>query len=177
MQGLIAYLVAAMIAWVPLGSQVESTQESEERYESIARDAAAVAFDEAEPTLFDGPDGRVQTALLLLSVASYESAYHKTVDEGSRRGDHGASYCLMQIRVGDGTTSEGWTGADLVENRTRCFRSALHILRGSFNVCRKLPLADRMSAYATGRCVRGSEVSRQRVQRAWEWWASHPQTS
>jgi hypothetical protein len=79
----------------------------------------------------------------------------------------------MQIRVGDGTTGEGWTGSELIADRTSCFRAALHILRGSFAACRRLPMIDRMSAYATGSCSEGAEASRLRVGRALQWWDTH----
>lgn len=173
MESLVTYLVAAMIAWVPVKAQAESPEDTMARYESIARAAASVAFDPSEEPLFVGPDARIQTALFMLSIASFESSYQRTVDLGAGRGDHGRSYCLMQIRVGDGTTHEGWTGRQLVTDRTLCFRAALHILHGSFNVCRNLPVEDRMSAYATGRCIENAEISRSRVGRARRWWAHH----
>jgi hypothetical protein len=175
MDGLVSYLVSAMLAWVPLYAQTsESKDDALSRYESIAQDAATVALDDQEAPLFGGPNGRTQTALLMLSIASYESSYRKTVDDGTGRGDHGHSYCLMQIRVGDGVTREGWSGTDLISERTRCFRAALHILHGSFNVCHKLPVEDRMSAYATGRCFENAAVSRSRIGRARVWWLNHP---
>jgi hypothetical protein len=174
MDGVVSYLVSAMLAWVPLHAQTaESKEEALARYESIAHDAATVAYDDQETALFWGPDGRAQTALLMLSIASYESSYRKTVDDGNGRGDHGHSFCLMQIRVGEGVTREGWSGDDLIADRTRCFRAALHILHGSFHACRKLPVEDRMSAYATGRCFENATVSRSRVGRARRWWWSH----
>ena len=163
-----------MLSWVPLYAQTaESKEDALARYESIAGDAAEVATDAEESPLFSGPSGRAQTALLMLSVASYESAYRKTVDDGDNLGDGGRSFCLMQIRVGDGTTREGWTGKDLVAERTRCFRAALHILHGSFNICHTLPVEDRMSAYATGRCFENAAVSRSRIGRARSWWLTH----
>ena len=175
MDGLVSYLVSAMLAWVPVYAQTaESKEEALARYESIAQDAAAVAFDDQERPLFAGPNGRTQTALLMLSIASYESSYRKTVDDGATQGDHGHSFCLMQIRVGAGVTREGWSGDDLIAERTRCFRAALHILHGSFNVCHTLPVEDRMSAYATGRCFENATVSRSRIGRARNWWQSHP---
>jgi hypothetical protein len=175
MDGLVSYLVSAMLAWVPLYAQTaESKEEALARYESIANDAAAVAFDDQESPIFGGPSGRAQTALLMLSIASYESSYRKAVDDGEGRGDHGRSFCLMQIRVGDGITREGWTGTDLIAERTRCFRAALHILHGSFNACHRLPMEDRMSAYATGRCFENAAVSRSRIGRAQRWWMNHP---
>jgi hypothetical protein len=175
MSSLVTYLVAAMTAWVPARAhaRAESPEDTMTRYESIAHDAAAVALDPSEEPLFAGPDGRTQTALFMLSIASFESDYKRTVDQGIGRGDHGRSYCLMQIRVGDGTTREGWTGRQLVTDRKLCFRAALHILHGSFNVCRNLPVEDRMSAYATGRCFANAAISRSRVGRAFAWWAHH----
>jgi hypothetical protein len=167
------YLVAAMTTWVPLYAHAEPKEETAARYDSIAHDAIEVAYDEAEAPLFPGPNGRAQTALLMLSVASLESSFRKPVDDGTRLGDHGRSFCLMQIRVGDGVTGDGYRGSDLVSDRTKCFRAGLHILRGSFNACRALPLPDRMSAYATGRCTAGEEHSRLRVGRALDWWDTH----
>jgi hypothetical protein len=175
MDSLVAYLVAAMIGWVPLHAHApsESPDEARARYESIARDAVAVAFDDAEAPLFSGPEGRTQTALLMLSVASYESNYGQRVDDGRGLGDHGHSYCLMQLRVGRGITREGWTGPELTTDRKLCFRAGLHILRASFGVCHALPVDDRLSAYATGHCFADAAISRSRVSRARAWRASH----
>jgi hypothetical protein len=168
-----SYLVAAMTAWVPLHAHAEPKEDTLARYDAIAHDAVTVAYDESEAPLFGGPSGRAQTALLMLAVASLESSFRKPVDDGTKLGDHGRSYCLMQIRVGDGVTRDGWSGADLVSDRTKCFRAGLHILRGSFAACRNLELKDRMSAYATGRCTPGEEKSRLRVGRALDWWDTH----
>ena len=173
MPDLATYLVTAMTAWVPVYAHAEPQEQTRARYEAIVHDAVAVAYDEAEAPLFPGPRGRAQTALLMLAVASLESAFKKNVDDGTRLGDHGRSYCLMQIRVGDGVTGDGWSGPQLVGDRKLCFRAGLHILRGSFNACHKLPLGDRMSAYATGRCTEGEEKSRLRVGRALSWWDAH----
>ena len=137
MDSLVTYLVAAMTAWVPLqGAAASRRTKRMARYESIARDVAAVAFDEAEEPLFPGPDGRAQTALFMLSIASFESAYRKRRRRRHGRGDHGHSYCLMQIRVGDGTTREGWTGRQLVDRSHALLPRALHILHG---IVQRLP--------------------------------------
>jgi len=173
MQQLVSYLVAAMTTWVPLHAHTEPKDQTLERYEAIAQDAVMVAFDEAEAPVLPGPMGRAQTALLMIAVASLESSFKRNVDDGTRLGDHGRSFCLMQIRVADGVTGDGWRGRDLVRDRTKCFRAGLHILRGSFNACRNLQLQDRMSAYATGHCVPNEEHSRERINRALDWWATH----
>src|SRR5260370_42591882 len=101
MGNLVQYLVAAMVAWVPLHHHLPSELPADvhARYESIARDLVAVAADEDEAPLFTGPDARVQTAVLMLSVASFESSFRKTVDDGRGLGDRGLSYCLMQIHL------------------------------------------------------------------------------
>ena len=175
MESLVSYLVAAMLAWVPLHAHapLESSEQVAQRYAVIARDAATVALDDHEASLFDGPVGRAETALLMLSVASYESSFSAKVDDGTRRGDHGRSFCLMQIRIGQGETHEGWSGPQLIADRKRCFRAALHILQTSFAVCRRLRVDDRLSAYATGRCIANAAISRSRVGRARAWWESH----
>jgi hypothetical protein len=175
MESLVSYLVAAMLAWVPVNAHasLESQDHVLARYQSIARDVASVALDESEAPVFEGADRRTETALLMLAVASYESSFSKRVDDGVRRGDHGYSYCLMQIRVGHGATREGWNGQQLIDDRKLCFRAALHILQASFAACRKLPFEDRLSAYASGHCFVDAEVSRSRVWRARTWWQAH----
>ena len=175
MESLVTYLVAAMVAWVPFYAhpRTESSEDVRARYESIAHDISSIALDESEAPLFDGPNARAETALLMLSVASFESSFRKTVDDGIGRGDGGRSYCLMQIRVGHGVTREGWTGAQLIEDRKRCFRAALHMLRASFNMCHSYPVEDRLSVYATGHCMLDATISRSRLSRARQWWGTH----
>ncbi|MDP8999184.1 MAG: hypothetical protein M3O46_03635 [Myxococcota bacterium] len=175
MESLASYLVVAMLAWVPVQAHapLESSDHVMARYESIALDAASVALDDNETPLFDGPDARTETALLMLAVASFESSFSRRVDEGTRRGDHGYSYCLMQIHIGPGATREGWNGQQLIEDRKRCFRAALHILQASFTACRKLPVEDRLSAYASGHCFADARISRSRLGRARSWWQAH----
>jgi hypothetical protein len=180
MDVLITYLVTAMIAWVPprmneLPDASESHADVLARYESIARDAATVARDESESPVFDGPDARTRTALLMLSVASFESSYRRDVDLGIGQGigDGGRSFCLMQVLVGRSKTREGWTGRELVSDRQKCFRAGLHILRASFGACHALPLVDRLSAYASGHCARDMYQSQSRVNRALGWWQGY----
>lgn len=175
MESLASYLVVAMLTWVPVHAHapLESSAHVMTRYESIASDVASVALDEDESPLFDGPDARTETAVLMLAVASYESSFSRKVDEGIRRGDHGYSYCLMQIHIGPGATREGWSGRQLIEDRKLCFRAALHILQASFAACRRLPVDDRLSAYASGHCFADARISRSRVGRARSWWESH----
>jgi hypothetical protein len=172
---IVVYLVGAMLSWVPLHALApfESAPDARARYESIARDAISVAFDPQEAPLFPGREGRLETAVLMLSVASYESGFRRRVDDGLRRGDNGLSYCLMQLRVGTGVTLEGWSAKDLVADRRLCFRAALHMMRYSFAACANLPIEDGLSVYATGRCIEGTLISKSRILRARSWWQAH----
>ena len=73
-QGLVRYVLAAMLSWVPPAAHVasEAPQRALERYRVIAEDIVAVALDEGEKPLFGGADGRARTAVLLASIASWE---------------------------------------------------------------------------------------------------------
>jgi len=65
----------------------------------------------------------------------------------------------MQLRVGKGSTPEGWSHADLVADRTKCFRAGYRLLRRSIGACRRLPPLDWLSAYARGQCAEGEPTS------------------
>jgi hypothetical protein len=179
MNPLIAYLLAAIVTWSPPSDHdyYELREETLDRYAAIAHDIAAVALDPAEAPLFGGPQGRAQTALLLASVAFYESGgFRRDVDLGlgtSARGDSGRSWCLMQINIGDGTTIEHWTGRNLVEDRQKCLRAGLRRLRQSFDMCQNQSFVDRLSGYTKGRCTDGDDFSHRRLNRALDWWSSH----
>lgn len=63
----------------------------------------------------------------------------------------------------------GIGGPDLIADRRTCFRVGLRAMRRSFRACRKLPRAERLSAYASGNCDNGREASRKRVGTAVRW--------
>lgn len=93
------YILAAMIAWVPLANHYERdkaghflhndkgyfVQEDQNevlaRYEETAEQIAEVAFE--EPPLFQNDDDRSKTALLMASVPSFEGGFNKWVDDGT----------------------------------------------------------------------------------------------
>lgn len=97
---LVTYILAAMTSWVPLRNQYDRAhdgkwlhddhglyvQESEDkarsRYEQTAREIVSVAYDELNAPLFKGEDGRLKTALVLASIASFEGGYHEWVENG-----------------------------------------------------------------------------------------------
>jgi hypothetical protein len=172
---LIAYLITAMTTWVAPETQapLETAETARARYETIAKDIATVVLDAEVDPLFDGDDGRARTGLLLASIASHESRFHKQVDNGAIRGDHGAAWGIFQTHV-YGRTTEGWSGPDIIADRTKAVRLALRMARQSFAACRGLELPDRLSVYTTGKCYRGQYESRVRVQRALGWLMEHP---
>lgn len=173
---LLVWLVSAMLRWTLPETQHEAATA---RYTEIAQDAVDVAFDPEEPPLFKGPNGKIETVALMLSIASYESSFSEDVDRGVMRGDGGRSWCLMQINVGKDRVlmtgdvyargrDLGWSGPDLVEERQRCFRTGLHMMRESFRICRDLSL------YTTGRCVKDEQTAKWRQLRAKNMIANYP---
>jgi hypothetical protein len=152
-----------MVAWAP-----PKTDADLDRYKRIASDIEAVAYDPAEAPVVDGPDGRARTALLLASTAYDESYFRADVDDGRARGDGGRSVCVMQIWV-EGRTREGWSANELVADREKCVRAALHIMRGSLAWCRRLSGGDRLGGYTHGQCVTPNRIGRARWARAFAW--------
>lgn len=172
----------------------ETKEEATARYEQIARDVYDVVKE--EPSLFGGKYGKVRTATVLLSVAYFESGFHKNVDFGLgklARGDNGHSWCLTQQNIGTGRTLSwnkvqnrwarandppdqvelGWTGLELVTDRKKCLRVALRGIRASFNACREYPLPERLRSYASGTCKAGGEASAKRMNFAARWFDGH----
>ena len=179
MNALVAYLLAAMMAWSPLAEHeyYESREETFARYVAIATSVAKVALDPAEAPLFGGPDGRMETGLFMTSVAFYESGgFRRDVELGlgkHGRGDGGRSWCLMQVNIGRGTTEERWSGPELVNDRDKCFRAGLHRMRQSFEHCTEQTFLDRLSGYTDGHCRDGADAAHRRTKRAVQFWEAH----
>lgn len=170
MDSIIAWAVALMMSWAPPGRSriqdaVETPEEGRARYEEIARAAARVAYDPALEPLVRGPRARATTTAVLLSIAYHESGFRRDVDLGIgklARGS-GVDSCLLQVRVGRGTTAEGWTHEDLVGDREKCFRAGRVLIKRSFGACRRLPMLDWLGAYTRGRCTEREPLSRARL--------------
>ncbi len=194
-KSVISWCTTQMSEWSPGGTSKypdakESVEDSISRYDEIAQAAFNVAFDPAEPPVFSGARGRSETLALMLSVAGTESGFRKDVDLGvgnHSRGDSGRSWCMMQVMLSqpnletkktkmrvvldgllwkyayDGKT--GWGGEDLVQDREKCFRVGLHMIRNSLKSCEYLPLSKRLSVYASGSCksVNGQKRSREKM--------------
>ena len=170
----------------------ETKAEALVRYDAIADALVSVVYDPEVKPLFAGPHGRAQTASVILGVVLWETAFRKDVDFAlgkHGRGDNGESWCLMQIKVGEGKTADwnirlnrpavktdppedilsGYTGQQLVADRKLCIAEGLKIMRGSFGACKQLPVEERLSAYASGSCDKGREKSKQRVGTGMKW--------
>jgi hypothetical protein len=176
-QVLLAWALAAMTSWLPYQSHHgEPIQEVETRYESIAKAAIAANYDASVPPLWVS---RAASTILTLSVAKDESDFRADVFSGvgpKARGDHGRSFCLMQVQLGDGSITVGdeeWTGDDLLADPTKCMTAGVQKLRGSLGTCREVEFRDRLSAYITGSCQAASWRSRLRVDRAVVWLHEH----
>lgn len=163
MTALIHYLVAFMLSCSPVKDHRYTGATDEYtlvRYESIAADIAGVALDPDEPALFDGPTGRVKTALLMTSIASFESGgFREDVDTLKVLGDGGAARCLLQIHP--------WIGEKIVD-RASCLRSGLRHLRESYRLCHSL------SGYTVGHCEKGEPKALKRFNRANDWLRKTP---
>ena len=162
------YLVIAMLAWCPAKTHAftgETPGQTENRYEGIATSIAAVALDEQETPLFGGREGRAKTALLLASIASFETGgFNKKIDTDAATGDSGTAHCNMQLHQS-------------TQGSLDCYRKSLVWLHSSFKDCEHLPLLWRMSEYASGVCAQGHVASEHRMKRAMSYWANSPFSS
>lgn len=200
MEQFIAWLVAFMTTLSPPGHKTyipdarETQAEALERYSDIARDLAEVLTDEKERVITKGTQARIRMAAIIVSVMLHESGFRKDVDTGKgkyARGDHGNSWCLMQINVGKGRTkawnythnrfarpndnpeevTQGWTGEELVADRKNCIRAGLHIITAT--TCRGQGPLGWLRGYASGSCQKGEQASKSRVGLALRWVHSH----
>lgn len=174
-------LVQMMAAWAPpdrshayIPEAKESVEAGRARYATIAESYLEVAFDEQVKPLVGGRQARLRTAAMGLGVALFESGFRRDVHLGIGRlgrGDGGRSWCLMQINIGKGkvpTDHEligSWYGKDLVADTRNCARAGFHLMARSISACAKLPWADRLSAYTTGKCQELEYKSRQRMRK------------
>jgi hypothetical protein len=180
---LASWLLGIMVSNVPPGRSNfpdearESADQGRARYTEIAEALAEVSLDPAEKPVFDGKKGRERTAALMLAIAYHESGLRRDVDLGLGRHHGGGRYfCLMQVAVEKrkGKTPEGWTGADLVASRQRCFRSALHILQRARAGCRKQGSDAWLRLYTSGHCDRGRLPAEKRLTTWRSWLGAHP---
>lgn len=152
---LATWILAAMSAWIP------PADADAYRYYQIAHDIAHVA---EEHPIYSGRDAVAKTALLMASIASFESQFRADVDDGRVRGDQGLAYGLMQVHLRRG---------EVLKTRVDGLRIALARMEESFEFCRHVPRLDRLSGYTRGVCV-SDMGSRLRIVRAERYWKAHP---
>ncbi len=135
----------------------ETVDEMKVRYADIAKDLAEVI--DASTPLYKGADAKEKTASIMLATGKYESGdWDKRVDDGTRRGDGGASWCLMQIHLGDRNVYFGtdemktWKGKDLISDRKKCFTAGMEVLRMSLRACGHLKGGGSLSLYRFNTC-------------------------
>lgn len=179
-----AWLLSIMLTAVPPGKSrhpVEARETAEQgkaRYAAIAEAIAEASLDEEETPLFAGPNGRLETALVLLTISFHESHWRRHIDLGlgprALRGG-GRYHCMMQIAVPKEKTPEGWTAEDLVKSREKCFRRGLHILQLGRRHCAKdHGPRSFLNLYASGRCNGGGKAVAKRWVTFDRWRAQHP---
>jgi hypothetical protein len=203
----IAWIMKFMTSNAPPGRRTFYTdaQETKEaallRYRDIAVNIVDVVYDPKSKPLFLGKYGRSRTVSVILAVMLYESGFMRNVDFGLGkfgRGDHGQSWCMVQLNVGsmgtgrtlkwnvkeDRTTRwgdnpadifHGFTGPELVQDRHRCIREGLKVMRVSFLACQgmQLPLDQKLRVFAAGKCDENDdaeEKSRLRMTTAMKYW-------
>ncbi len=172
----------------------ETVEDAQARYESIADDLIQVVYDPKTPPLFKDANGRARTIAVILGVMLHESGFMRQVDYGigkSGLGDHGKSFCSLQLKVGKGRTIkwntrynrpvkwndpkdeifDGYTGPELVQNRRLCISEGLKLMRISFGGTHGLPLEDRLRIYASGNREDGADKSHSRMNTAMTFYA------
>jgi hypothetical protein len=112
--------------------------------------ARDVAYDEAEPPLFEGEDGRFKTALLLLSIAYHESRWNSKALNPD--GDAG----IMQTRA---LWWGGYKKEQILGNPALGYRLGLHALQHLRGVCGGKSQRW-LGAFATGKCGAAPGMSR-----------------
>lgn len=82
-------------------------------------------------------------ALVYIEMAWQESVYKEDAV-----GDYGDARCSLQVHV-LGKSLDGWTPEEVSSDMYKCVHTAAHIMRYSFRICPKHPLAP----YASGTCT------------------------
>ena len=178
--------------WEPAAQ--ESYAQADARYREIATTIVEGVFDPTIEPVLRGVRGRQNTAMLVTLWWNSESGFRRDVDLGLGRtrtskagwNDYGRSWCMGQINLGRKKredpqrpghwiedsplmTPEGWSGRDLCQDRMKCLKTTIRVMRGSVRACRRLPMQERLAAYAAGYCEseRGRAISRSRMQNFW----------
>lgn len=209
-----AWLLSAMAEWAPIAKKPvgETAEQAATRRAEIVRDLLIVTNDPEERPLFGGANARALTAAFMLAWSVEESGgWHLFVDNGKWRGDskdntfNGTSWCITQQNIGGGRTwawnrkayraalpgdspadvTPGSTGPELIKDRTKCWRAALHVFHNSVTACAAMhpPVKseggkinpDVFSAYASAQgCTPGMATVHARYNRFRAFITAHP---
>ncbi len=166
------YLLVFLQSAVPVAdhSYYEKSEVTQARYESIADTIAEVSLE--APVFKDDVSG-VKTALLLGSIATFESSLKAEIDTCAKGGD-----------IDKAGVTHAWTLWQLhapkekaCASRLAGARIARETIRISFKACAKEEMLDRLSGYTDGTCHSKWNRSRHRMWRAMNWFEKHPFTS
>jgi len=151
-----AYILSFMLWAVPVREHWrENPAVVTARYEAFADVIVDVAFD---PNVVPIEGDRLFTAVLLASVASFESVYRRDIMNCERPGLGGA--------LGPFQHEHPRARERVCDSWEQATRFALKMLHDSWRVCQRFDLRDRVSFYTDGRCEAGWWRSRSRVVRA-----------
>ena len=155
---LAAVVLAFMVSVVPVArhSSFEPEHVTEARYLAIAGDIATAAEESPAPGL-----DATRTAVLLASVASYESSFAASVDACQRRGGTKSqpAFTLWQMAG----------RRDLCASRLDAARAAVALIGESLSRCHAEPL----SFFTKGQCLPSDDAAHWRYLRARTWWLHH----
>ncbi len=169
---LAAYILPALLQWVPPAEHRKSLEEIRPQYESYASAIAVVVLEAKDSELpYAGPHRHELTALLLGSIASYEAHLRADVASCATGGDHGKAWGLWQTQK---------PKAAVCASLEAGAKIALGMVVESFQVCRHADPRDRLGLYTDGpaiivdgHCKASWWRSRSRIDRARDYHAAH----
>lgn len=169
MNTLVGWMFSVVLTLAPPTSPYAKGEDPAERavrLQSIAEDISEVVFDADEEPLFPGPSGHEKSAVFVATYAAHESGqFFKGVDDGTKRGDSGSSWCIMQMHIGRKKTLEGWTGPEIIQDRRKCVRAGYHVMKIAMKKC-KGSEESRMAAYISGSCDKAVGEAKKRYRHA-----------
>lgn len=169
MSPLAQYVFVFFTATVPPidHSYYEKLETTTARYESIAETIATVSLE--RPLFTDDADG-IKTAMILGSIATFESFLRADIDSCKKGGDPNKdgvyqAWTLWQLHANK---------TKVCSNRLEGARYAREAVRFSLKTCISFPAFDRLSVYTDGVCKKDWNRSKHRMKRATDWIDKHP---
>lgn len=159
----------------------ETLDEHRARRAEIVGDVWRAVNDPATPALFLGPRAKIDAALFVLGVWKEESHFdarvdkHHCVDLPKGSCDGGMAFCMGQVHPKD-LPQLGYTGPELLADRTKCARATItRLVMARAGAPKDAPHpADRYCGYAVGHYQTPCPLMRLRYSYGAAWRASHP---